>query len=201
MDEIEYLTVESDCSTEELMEKDDLSIIEVFATTRSECRPGTVLVANDSSIIEISSFEKSSVLSEDKYDEHLSQNFNRLKRSVSKCDIFYNDSLKKAKTGDKNDFSKFKKMSVEEFNKSDLLLSREYESKRVDDFNLDMDLLAWCHVETAVDLVCFNQICFTVEHFYHMLKRKSKHPFSLNISKNIMNFLISIDEISRTLNM
>ncbi|CAF1027683.1 unnamed protein product, partial [Brachionus calyciflorus] len=45
---------------------------------------------------------------------------------------------------------------------------------KIEDYKLDIDLLVWCQMEVILDVVERNSICYTVEHYYHMLNNKNK---------------------------
>ncbi len=40
-------------------------------------------------------------------------------------------------------------------------------------------MLAWSQVEVILDHICYNAICFTVEHYYHQLLKKN-HLYAIN---------------------
>ncbi|CAF1152771.1 unnamed protein product, partial [Brachionus calyciflorus] len=44
----------------------------------------------------------------------------------------------------------------------------------VEDEGLDIGLFVWCQMEVILDLFERNSICYTVEHYYHMLNNKNK---------------------------
>ena len=113
----------------------------------------------------------------------------RLKRDRSESCIFlFESSTKKSKSKEIEtipgiSIKKTNAMTLREFYDHDPILSQHNEFNHVDDLNLDIELLVWCEIETILDLVCTNQICFTVEHYYHMQFRKNvflKHQSEYN---------------------
>lgn len=112
-----------------------------------------------------------------------------LKRDRSESCIFlFESSTKKSKSKEIETIpaitiKKTNAMTLREFYDHDPILSQHNEFNRVDDLNLDIELLVWCEIETILDLVCTNQICYTVEHYYHMQFRKNvflKHQNEYN---------------------
>lgn len=64
-------------------------------------------------------------------------------------------------------------LSLKEFTKNDPRHDKRLYYNRIDDTDIDYDLLAWAQLEVVLDHVSMGYICFTVEHYYHqMLKKK-----------------------------
>ncbi|CAF0980150.1 unnamed protein product [Brachionus calyciflorus] len=101
-----------------------------------------------------------------------------LKRDRSEASIILlESSTKKSKSKETETVSPITKkktnvITLREFYDQEPMLSQKNEFNHIDDFNLDIELLVWCEIETILDLICTKQICYTVEHYYHMLLRK-----------------------------
>lgn len=64
-------------------------------------------------------------------------------------------------------------LSLKEFTQNDPRHDKRLYYNRIDDTDIDYDLLAWAQLEVILDHVSMGFICFTVEHYYHqMLKKK-----------------------------
>lgn len=81
---------------------------------------------------------------------------------------------KKLKISNNSECKEKSVVKLSEFLNDDPRLDPRLYYNRIDDTDIDYDLIAWAQLEVILDHVCLGSICFTVEHYYHQQLKKKR---------------------------